>query len=191
MSNKNSQKGAIRVKKLDHKNLKRRKKKITKRLERRNWEDQPRPMFTGSNMQYEVEGRQKGIAQGGIGAVHRLAKKTGLVKAIDQKLKLLKRHLPYHESDHVLNLAYNVLAGGTRLEDIELRRNDEAWMDALGAKIIPDPTTAGDFLRRFHRNDVETLMDLINETRVRIWEQQSQDFFQEAIVDYLFVLRGT
>lgn len=183
MLNKNSQKGAIRVKKLDHKNLKRRKKKITKRLERRNWEDQPRPMFTGSNMQYEVDGRQKGIAQGGIGAIHRLAKKTGLVKAIDQKLKLLKRHLPYHESDHVLNLAYNVLAGGTRLEDIELRRNDEAWMDALGAKIIPDPTTAGDFLRRFHRNDVETLMDLINETRVRIWEQQSQDFFQEAILN--------
>jgi hypothetical protein len=171
------------VKKLDHKNLKRRKKKITKRLERRNWEAQSHPMFTGSNIQYEVDGRQQGIAQGGIGAIHRLAKKIGLVKAIDQRIQLLKRHLPYHESDHVLNLAYNVLAGGTRLDDIELRRNDEAWMNALGAKIIPDPTTAGDFLRRFHKKDVEALMDVINETRVRIWEQQPREFFQEAILN--------
>jgi len=171
------------VKKLNHKNLNRRKKKIEKRLERRNWEDQPRPMFQGTNIQYEVDGRNKGIAQGGIGAMHRLAKKTGLVKAINQNLHLLKRHLPYHESDHVLNLAYNVMAGGTRLEDIELRRRDEAWMDALGAKIIPDPTTAGDFLRRFKEKDVETLMDLINECRVQVWEQQPKAFFQEAILN--------
>jgi hypothetical protein len=171
------------VKKLNHKNLNRRKKKIEKRLERRHWEDQPRPMFNGSNIYYEVDGRNKGIAQGGIGAIHRLAKKTGLVKAINQKLHLLKRHLPYHESDHVLNLAYNVLAGGTRLEDIELRRQDEAWMDALGAKIIPDPTTAGDFLRRFTERDVETLMDLVNDCRVPIWEQQPKSFFQEAILN--------
>ena len=57
------------MKKLDHKNLKRRKKKITKRLERRNWEAQSHPMFSGSNIQYEVDGRQQGIAQGGIGAM--------------------------------------------------------------------------------------------------------------------------
>jgi len=171
------------VKKLNHKNLNRRKKKIEKRLERRNWEDQPRPMFQGTNIQYEVDGRNKGIAQGGIGAIHRLAKKTGLIKAINQNLHLLKRHLPYHESDHVLNLAYNVMAGGTRLEDIELRRRDEAWMDALGAKIIPDPTTAGDFLRRFKEKDVETLMDLINECRLQVWEQQPKAFFQEAILN--------
>jgi hypothetical protein len=171
------------VKKLDHKNLSRRKKKIAKRLERRNWEDQPRPMFQGSNIHYEVDGRNKGIAQGGIGVLHRLAKKVGLVKALDHNLHLLKRHLPYHESDHVLNLAYNILAGGNRLEDIELRRRDEAWMDALGAKIIPDPTTAGDFLRRFSEDDVLALMDLINACRVKVWEEQPKAFFQEAILN--------
>lgn len=58
-------------------------------------------------------------------------------------------HLPYHESDHVLNLTYNALLDGVRLEDIELRRNDEAFLDSLGAQRIPDPTTAGDFTRRF------------------------------------------
>lgn len=69
----------------------------------------------------------------------------GLPGKINEKLNLLKRHLPYHESDHILNIAYNTISGGTCLEDIEARRNDEAYLDALGAKIIPDPTTAGDF----------------------------------------------
>ena len=64
-------------------------------------------------------------------------------------LHVLKRHLPYHESDHVLNIAFNILAGGKRIEHIELRRNDEVYLDALGAQRIPDPTTAGDFCRRF------------------------------------------
>ena len=140
-------------------------------------------MFQGSNIHYEVDGRNKGIAQGGIGVLHRLAKRIGLTKAIDQHLHLLKRHLPYHESDHVLNLCYNVLAGGTCLEDIELRRQDEAWMDALGAKIIPDPTTAGDFLRRFSEEDIVTLMDLINDCREKVWEQQPKSFFREAILN--------
>ncbi len=44
--------------------------------------------------------------------MHLLARHTGLIRAIDQQLHLLKRHLPYHESDHVLNLAYNILCHG-------------------------------------------------------------------------------
>ena len=171
------------MKKLNHKKLNRRKKKIEKRLERRNWEDQARPMFQGSNIHYQVDGRNMGIAQGGIGVLHRLAKKVGLIKALDQELHLLKRHLPYHESDHVLNMAYNVLAGGTCLEDIELRRGDEAWMNALGATIIPDPTTEGDFLRRFTEKDIQALMDVINACRVKIWDRQPKAFFKEAILN--------
>ncbi len=60
--------------------------------------------------------------------------KLGLRQEIDSRLHLLKKHLPYHESDHVLNLAYNALLDGVRLEDIELRRNDEAFLDGLGAQ---------------------------------------------------------
>jgi len=44
---------------------------------------------------------------------------------------LNRRHVPYHESDYVLNIAYNVLVGGIRLEDIELRRNDESFPNSL------------------------------------------------------------
>jgi len=171
------------VKRLNHKILSKRKRKIEKRLERRNWEDQGSPMFKGSNIHYELDGRDKGIACGGIGVIHTLAKRIGLVKEIDKRLHLLKRHVPYHESDHVLNLAYNVLAGGEGFEDIELLRQDEGWMDALGAEIIPDPTTEGDFVRRFSVEDVETLMEVINERRKKVWERQPKEFFKEAILN--------
>ena len=63
--------------------------------------------------------------------MHLSTRRTGVVEAIDRRLHLLKVHLPYHESDHVLNMAYNIPAGGRCLEDIELRRNDEVYLDAL------------------------------------------------------------
>jgi hypothetical protein len=140
-------------------------------------------MMTASNIHYELTDRVRAIAPGGIGAIHLLARRVGLIRDLDEGLHLLKRHLPYHESDHVLNLASNLLAGGSRLEHIEVRRNDEVYLDALGAQRIPDPTTAGDFCRRFSEGDVEQLMGIFNETRPRVWSQQPEDFFDEAFLD--------
>jgi len=160
-----------------------RKRRIQWRLRDRQWADQLRPMFGAGNVHYELADRTRGLGPGGIGAMHLVAKRTGLVEAIDRRLHLLKVHLPYHESDHVLNIAYNLLSGGTCLEDIELWRNDEVYLDALGARRIPDPTTAGDFCRRFDESHVETLMDAINDVRVKVWRQQPASFFEEAIID--------
>ncbi len=140
-------------------------------------------MLSASNIRYDVAERDRGLACGGLGLMQLLARRVGLVRELDQRLELLKAHLPYHESDHVLNIAFNVLAGGHCLEDLELRRQDEVYLDALGAERIPDPTTAGDFCRRFTEADVETLMDAINEARVRVWRQQPAEFFAEAVID--------
>ena len=140
-------------------------------------------MYRASNVRYEHADRVRALETGGIGAMHRLAKQTGLVEAIDRRVRVLKVHLPYHESDHVLGLAYNALCGGTCLQDIELRRQNEVYLDALGAQRIPDPTTAGDFCRRFHDVDIEALQAAINERRVHVWRQQSDSFFDEAIID--------
>jgi len=68
---------------------------------------------------------------------------VGLVEALNLNLRLLERRRPYSEADHILNIAYNALCGGLVLDDIELRRNDVGFLDALGARTIPDPTTAG------------------------------------------------
>jgi Transposase DDE domain group 1 len=140
-------------------------------------------MMTATNIHYEPAHRVRGLSAGGIGAIFLLAQKVGLVQEIDRTLHLLKRHLPYHESDHVLNLAWNLLAGGECIEHLELRRNDEVYLDALGAERIPDPTTAGDFCRRFSQADVLLLMNAINEARLRVWAQQPDAFRAEAIID--------
>ena len=166
-----------------HRQLNRRKRRILRRIENKPGVERHRPMMAASNIHYQIAERVRGIAPGGIGAIHLLAQKLGLVHDIDEGLHLLKRHLPYHESDHVLNVAYNLLAGGNRLEHIEVRRNDEVYLDALGAERIPDPTTAGDFCRRFGEGDVEKLMDIFNQTRLRAWKQQPDAFFDEAFID--------
>lgn len=133
----------------------RRKRRIDYRLRDRTWKPQAERMLSASNIQYEMGARLRGTAVGGMGLMHLLARRTGLIESIDSKVEVLKRHLPYHESDHVMNIAYNMLSGGTCLEDIELRRQDEVYLDALGAQRIPDPTTAGDFCRRFEIRDIE------------------------------------
>jgi hypothetical protein len=140
-------------------------------------------MMTASNIHYELGDRVHGLSAGGIGAMLLLARRTGLIGDIDDNLHLLKVHLFYHESDHVLNIAFNGLAGGQRIEHLELRRNDEVYLNALGAERIPDPTTAGDFCRRFYGADVMTLMDEINKARQRVWAQQPSEFFEQAILD--------
>ena len=119
-----------------------RKRCIERRLGRKNWPAQDEPMF--SAIHYELSERTRGVGVGGIGA-HKFALASGLVKAIDERVDVLKVHLPYHESECAEHRIQHTVG---REEDIELLRNDEVYLDALGAQRIPDPTTAGDFCRR-------------------------------------------
>jgi hypothetical protein len=166
-------------------------RRIKKRLDNTPGPERTAPMMSAANIHYEYAERARGLSAGGIGAVFLLAQRIGLVKEIDSNLHLLKRHLPYHESDHVLNIAFNILAGGTRIEHLELRRNDEVYLDALGAGRLPDPTTEGDFCRRFAEPDVVTLMDVFNQVRRRVWAEQPAAFFKEAVLDVDGTLVGT
>lgn len=163
--------------------LRNRKRKLDRRLARKQYENQPRPMFSAGNIHYELADRTQAIGCGGLGAIHMMCRNIGLVDELDERVDLLKRHLPYHESDHVLNLCYNVLVGHHRLEDIELLRNDTTYMDALGAQRIPDPTTAGDFTRRFSRADIDALQDAINATRQRVWRDRLRKGLGYAVID--------
>jgi hypothetical protein len=159
------------------------KRRMAKRLDKFQNEGCDRPMLRPANPQYEWAERTQGMTYGGIGAMLLLVRHLGLAEAIDRRLQLLKIHLPYHESDHVLNFAFNALCDGTCLEDLELRRQDEVYLDAVNARRIPDPTTAGDFCRRFQPHDVRTLLDVINETRLKVWAQQPEEFLAEARLD--------
>ena len=153
-------------------------------------------VIQASNIHYEISGRSSAINCGGIGVIHQMVRRSGLIRGIDEGLHLLKRHMPYHESDHVLTQAYNVLCGGRCLEDIELLRNNPCFLDALDAERIPDPTTAGDFLRRFGPDDVEALMEIINASRQRVWRRHGKKvrkrrFLEEAFIDGDGTIAGT
>ena len=159
------------------------KRKMRWRLRRRHYDERPKAMFKGGNIRYSISEKVRAIGYGGIGAMHTLVRKLKLDRAIDRRISLLKAHLPYHESDHVLNIAYNVMTGGTCLEDIERLRKDDTYTQALGADRIPDPTTAGDFLRRFDPATIGDLQEVFNDTRRRVWTSQGEAFRQEAIID--------
>lgn len=135
------------------------------------------PVLGRANVAYEYSERTKGTAHGGMGMVARLVAEVGLAAEIDASVAVLAQHRPYHESDHVLNIAYNALCGGARLENIEARRNDRVFLDGIGAEALPDPTTAGDFCRRFDEGSTMALQEALNRARLRVWARQGASFF--------------
>jgi hypothetical protein len=141
------------------------------------------PVLDPSGVKYELAEKARGIAYGGVGLMMKLADETGLIAAIDRRVHVLKVHVPYHESDHVMSLALNALCDATCLEDIELRRNDEVFLDAVGADSIPDPTTAGDFCRRFDVDALDDLRRASDDARMNVWRRQPREFFDEAVID--------
>jgi len=171
------------VKKRIAKIIGKRKKNIARRIDRNTYPAHDGPVLNTPNIQYDLSERDRGIAYGGIGVVQRMVKQLQLDRSINQNVRVFKIHNPYYESDHVLNIAYNILCHGDCLEDIERLRNDEAYLDALGAVRIPDPTTAGDFCRRFDTEKINRLQEALNQVRVKVWKQQDLSFFKQAIID--------
>jgi hypothetical protein len=157
---------------------------IERRLKRAVRPNMTAPVLGRANIAYDLSARTKATAHGGIGAIAKLIGEVDLASEIDSSLELLKLHKPYYESDHVLNIAYNALCGGRRLEDIEARRCDRVFLDGLGTASLPDPTTAGDFCRRFDAASIIALQEAVNRSRLKVWQRQGDAFFkQPAIID--------
>lgn len=132
---------------------------------------------------YKTQGRQVGVAAGGVPAIKTMLDTLGFSEVINSELRLFKIWQPYSEADHVLSMGLNPLFGGRTLDDIKDRRTDEAMLTALGTAALPAPTTAGDFCRRFSEKDITTLMDSVNEVRLKVWKKQEPEFFDIARID--------
>ena len=139
--------------------------------------------MSAGNARYEFASRTRAVAAGGIGVMHRLARSVGLIDALDRDLHVLKQPKPYLDSDHVMNIAFHVLAGGRVLDELDVRRQDRAYLDALGARAIPDPTTAGDYCRRFDNDSIWRLMDSINTVRTKVWRDHPTLTHDTARID--------
>jgi hypothetical protein len=164
--------------------LEREKRKIGERLAPLMGGKEPKepgvPEFNAPQAKYEMAERFRAVPCGGLAAMHDLVRSVRLPGAIDERLGILKRARPYQDSDHILNIAYNLLCGGRVLDDIEVRRNDRVFLDMLGAEAIPDPTTAGDFCRRFDGDSIWRLMRIVNETRLTVWNRSGRDLAKET-----------
>jgi hypothetical protein len=164
------------------KQLQKRKRKLLRRIsvDHGVWQS---PMIRPAKTKIELANKQQAVGCGGIAVIMELINSLQLRKHINQSAAVLKLHLPYDESDHIFNIALNLLAGGTCLDHLEYRRNDEAYLDALGAQRIPDPTTAGDFCRRFSSVKLIEVMQGINRARREVWKQQHDSFFDQATIE--------
>ena len=164
------------------KQLRKRKRKLLRRISTVHgvWQT---PMIRPGQTKLELAEKQRAVGCGGIAVIMQMINQLRLRRYINQSAEVFKIHLPYDEADHILNIAMNLLAGGTCLEHLEYRRNDEAYLDALGAERIPDPTTAGDFCRRFSSVKLLEVMQGINRARQEVWKQQHDSFFDQATIE--------
>jgi hypothetical protein len=138
-------------------------------------EDLPWPEHSGTVLRHhklhlEHDDRPDVTNLGGLVLPLALLRRVRAAQIIDKRVQLLKVHLPYHESDHVLSQALMLYAGGTCLEDMALLQQDPALLRMLGAERTPDPTTSGDFLRRFVPDgELENLRSAVDEIQERVW----------------------
>jgi hypothetical protein len=123
----------------------------------------------------EVDGRAEVTPYGGLDLAVQFVRRFGVAEAIDSRVHVLKLALPYYESDHVLAQVFNLYVGGTCVEDQANLQNDSAVLRLLGACRLPDPTTAGDFLRRFKERDnpgsLEGLRSAVDAIQDGVWRK--------------------
>lgn len=140
-------------------------------------EELPWPETRGRVMRHpllhlDTDARGEVTHYGGLVLAQQFMRRFGVAQRLDQRLRLFTRHAPYYESDHVLALTYTLYADGTCLEDQGALQGSEAVRRLVGACRIPDPTTAGDFLRRFKSaEDVERLSAVIDEVQEEAWSK--------------------
>lgn len=131
-----------------------------------------RPVSRLPRLHAEMDKRAPVTAYGGVALVLDLWRSLRLPSLIDQSVTVLKRHVPYHESDHVLAQVLNLYSGGTCIEDQAVIQHDPAILRMAGAERLPDPTTAGDFLRRFDDKSnpgaLAALRNCVDKVQVRV-----------------------
>ena len=183
MKRKKRKKAQRRQQKNQQQKRERRQRKLKQRLAHKAFKASKEPLLAYLPIDYELAERTRVLPQGGLGAFHLMTTQLKLPETINQHVKVLKRHLPYFESDHILSLSYNYLTGGKTLEDLNRLRQNEVYLDALDLERVPAPSTAGDFLRRFDEAAILDLQQALNQVRVKVWQRQRAAFRQQAVID--------
>lgn len=117
------------------------------------WPKTTGPVIRAPKLHLSVDERSVATKQGGLALFFAFSRQFNVAQEIDARVSVLKMHMPYLESDHVLAQAGMLFAGGTCIEDMAALQHSEAALRMSGACRLPDPTTSGDLLRRFDRKE--------------------------------------
>jgi hypothetical protein len=147
------------------------------------WPERAGPVFANRQVRLRVQQRGKITPYGGLSLAHDLGMRLGIDRDLNRSIKLLKINVPYFESDHILTHVYNLYVGGRCIEDISNLQHSEAIKHLFGACRIPDPTTAGDFLRRFGPYHLQQLQSVIDRAREKVWRKMPRSRKKVATVD--------
>lgn len=79
-----------------------------------------------------------------------MAEALNIPKVLDEEIRVKRRAAGYPESEHILAFFASIFQGGDYLDDMEALGEDAAAKRVIGWEETPDPTTAGDFCRRFY-----------------------------------------
>jgi len=110
----------------------------------------------------------------GFSLFYAMAETLKIPKILDNHVRVKQRDSGYPESEHILSLAANAFVGGDFLDDLEALREDVAIKVAIGRKEIPDPTTAGDFCRRFKLGHILQINKAFAEIEHEVYKQRKE-----------------
>jgi hypothetical protein len=135
------------------------------------WPATSGPVLRLRRVRLEQDLRPDVTALGGLVLPLAVLRRLRAAELLDESVRVLKMHMPYLESDHIIAQALMLYGGGTCIEDMAMLQQDSALQRMLGAVRTPDPTTAGDFLRRFVPNGkLEALTSALDELQERAWK---------------------
>ena len=147
------------------------------------WPEGERPVIHNRQVRLQVQQRGEITPYGGLALAHDLAMRLGIDRDINASMQLLRLYLPYFDSDHLLTHVYNQYVGGLCIEDIANLQHSDAVKHLTGACRIPDPSTAGDFLRRFNRSNLRAFQQVIDRAREKVWRQMPNSRKAVATID--------
>jgi len=110
----------------------------------------------------------------GLSLFYAMAEAVEVPRILDQRVHVKERERGYPESEHILALAANAFIGGDYLDDLEALREDIAIQKAIGRKEIPDPTTAGDFCRRFTLGHILQMNQAFAEIQAQVYQRRKE-----------------
>ncbi len=133
------------------------------------------PLKTGPNHTVRLEVTDEALTvHTGLSLFYAMAEALEIPRTLNEQVKVKQRESGYPESEHILALAANAFVGGDYLEDLEALREDVAIQRAIGRKDLPDPTTAGDFCRRFTLGHLLQLNRAFGEIEQRVYERRPE-----------------